>query len=71
MWIITFLISTEEPEIGITGLVPGKNEIISPSWSPCGNYLAMGYSPYSYIHPVRNLCAIMGEEFKAGAGIGR
>ena len=38
---------------------PGKNERISPSWSPCGNYLAMGYSPYSYIHPVRNLCAIM------------
>ena len=43
---------------------PGKNEIISPSWSPCGNYLAMGYSPYSYIHPVRNLCAIMERDSK-------
>ena len=43
---------------------PGKNEIISPSWSPCGNYLAMGYSPYGYIHPVRNLCAIMERDSK-------
>ena len=43
---------------------PGKNEIISSSWSPCGNYLAMGYSPYSYIHPVRNLCAIMERDSK-------
>ena len=42
----------------------GKNEIISPSWSPCGKYLAMGYSPYSYIHPVRNLCAIMERDSK-------
>ena len=43
---------------------PDKNEIISPSWSPCGNYLAMGYSPYSYNHPVRNLCAIMERDSK-------
>ena len=43
---------------------PGKNEIISPAWSPCGNYLAMSYSPYSYIHPVRNLCAIMERDSK-------
>ncbi len=43
---------------------PGKNEIISPSWSPCGKYLAMGYSPYSYIHPVRNMCAIMERDSK-------
>ena len=43
---------------------PGKNEMISPTWSPCGNYLAMGYSPYSYIHPVRNLCAIMERDSK-------
>ena len=38
---------------------PGKNEMTLPSWSPCGNFLALGYSPYNYIHPVRNLCAIM------------
>ena len=43
---------------------PGKNEIISPSWSPYGNYLAMGYSPYSHNHPVRNQCAIMGRDSK-------
>ena len=43
---------------------PDKNEIISPSWSPCGNYLAMGYSPYSYNHPVRNMCAIMERDSK-------
>ena len=43
---------------------PGKNEMISPSWSPCGNYLALGYSPYSYIHPVRNVCAIMERDSK-------
>ena len=43
---------------------PGKNEMISPTWSPCGNYLAMGYSPHSYIHPVRNLCAIMERDSK-------
>ena len=43
---------------------PGKNEMISPSWSPCGNYLAMGYSPNSYIHPVRNMCAIMERDSK-------
>ena len=43
---------------------PGKNEIISPTWSPCGNYLAMGYSPYGYIHPVRNLCAVMEKDSK-------
>lgn len=41
---------------------PGKNEMTLPSWSPCGNFLAFGYSPYSYIHPVRNLCAIMERE---------
>ena len=43
---------------------PGKNEMISPTWSPCGNYLAMGYSPYGYIHPVRNLCAVMEKDSK-------
>ncbi len=43
---------------------PGKNEMISPTWSPCGDYLAMGYSPHSYIHPVRNLCAIMERDSK-------
>ena len=43
---------------------PGKNEMTLPSWSPCGNFLAFGYSPYSYIHPVRNLCAIMERDSK-------
>ena len=43
---------------------PGKNEMTLPSWSPCGNFLALGYSPYSYIHPVRNLCAIMERDSK-------
>ena len=43
---------------------PGKNEMTLPSWSPCGNFLALGYSPYSYIHPVRNQCAIMERDSK-------
>ena len=43
---------------------PGKNEMTLPAWSPCGNFLALGYSPYSYIHPVRNLCAIMERDSK-------
>lgn len=43
---------------------PGKNEMTLPAWSPCGNFLAFGYSPYSYIHPVRNLCAIMERDSK-------
>ena len=43
---------------------PGKNEMIMLSWSPCGNFLALGYSLYSYIHPVRNLCAIIERDSK-------
>ncbi len=43
-----------EPRIG-----PGKNEMLMPKWSPDGRQLALGYSPYNYIHPVRNLCAVM------------
>jgi len=38
---------------------PGKNEISMPKWSPDGRQLALGYSPYNYLHPVRHLCAVM------------